>query len=777
MPDWPRHPPTLTTTTAPAGANCAAAVSGTALSRSAWVATTNSEASGADVPAHALDGNLTTRFSTDEDQAAGLYFEVNLGSAQAFDELEMEVPGSAGDYARGYDVEVSATGTAWATVAACTGTGTPEVVSFPAQTDQYVRVVLTTGVTTNWWSIDEFYLYNPATSGTTTTTSAPTTTTTAPTTTTTAPTTTSTAPTTTTSPTTTTTVPTGGSFGPNVYVFSPGEAESTIQSEVNTIYTNQQGNQFGTARYALLFEPGTYGSSSDPLTINVGYYEEVAGLGQSPTATVIDGVINSYNQCSGTTCNATDNFWRSVYNLTIDVNSAGTSGCYNDGDDFWASSQASPLRRVDVNGNITFMDFCESPAYASGGFVSDSEFNGGEVDNGSQQQYFVRNSNIDDWTNGVWNQVFCGDNGAPATNFNVSGGVYTTVSTCGNTEEEPYLYSNSSGAYDVFVPSLQANSSGPTWAGGNTPGSSLPLADFFVASPWNSVAQINSALAAGDDLILTPGVYQLGWTIDVPDANTKIIGLGFPTLVPTNGNITMDVSDVAGVNISGVIFDAGPTNSPVLLQVGVAGSTANYSSNPVTLDDIFFRVGGATAGQATTSLVDDSNYSIIDDMWAWRADHGNGVGWTENAAANGLIVNGNNVSAYGLAVEHYQQYEVEWNGQGGKVVFFRNENPYDPPSQSAWMASSTQDGYPAFYIPNSVTTFQGYGMGSYCFFNQGVAIENAMAFQAPATSGVVFTSLLTVFLNGSGGIASVINGTGAAVSSSSTKPSDITNYS
>ena len=294
---------------------------------------------------------------------------------------------------------------------------------------------------------------------------------------------------------------------------------------------------------------------------------------------------------------------------------------------------------MDVNGNITFMDFCESPAYASGGFVSDSEFNGGEVDNGSQQQYFVRNSNIDDWTNGVWNQVFCGDNGAPATNFNVSGGVYTTVSTCGNTEEEPYLYSNSSGAYDVFVPSLQANSSGPTWAGGNTPGSSLPLADFFVASPWNSVAQINSALAAGDDLISTPGVYQLGWTIDVPDANTKIIGLGFPTLVPTNGNITMDVSDVAGVNISGVIFDAGPTNSPVLLQVGVAGSTANYSSNPVTLDDIFFRVGGATAGQATTSLVDDSNYSIIDDMWAWRADHGNGVGWTENTAANGLIVN------------------------------------------------------------------------------------------------------------------------------------------
>jgi F5/8 type C domain len=160
-----------TTTTAPAGANCAAAVAGTALSRSAWVASTNSDASGADVAANALDGNLATRFSTDEDQAAGLYFEVNLGSAQAFDEVEMEVPNSAGDYARGYDVEVSANGSSWATVAACTGTGTPEVVSFPAQDDQYARVVLTTGVTTNWWSIDEFYLYTSS-SGTTTTTIA-----------------------------------------------------------------------------------------------------------------------------------------------------------------------------------------------------------------------------------------------------------------------------------------------------------------------------------------------------------------------------------------------------------------------------------------------------------------------------------------------------------------------------------------------------------------------------------------------------------------------------
>ena len=200
----------------------------------------------------------------------------------------------------------------------------------------------------------------------------------------------------------------------------------------------------------------------------------------------------------------------------------------------------------------------------------------------------------------------------------------------------------------------------------------------------------------------------------------------------------MNVADVPGVNISGLIFDAGPVNSPVLLQLGVAGSTANNASNPVSVDDVCFRIGGAEAGSATTSFVDDSNNSIIDDVWAWRADHGTGVGWTANTATNGLIVNGNNVSAYGLAVEHYQGYEVEWNGQGGEVLFFQNENPYDVPSQSAWMSSSTQDGYPAFYVPNSVTSFTGYGMGSYSYFDQGVAIENAMAFQVPTSSGIQY---------------------------------------
>ena len=729
----------------------------TQLGETGWTASSNTNSAAGDAPANAIDGNIATRFSSDAVQAAGMYFQLNMGSAQSFNQIEMNSADSAGDYAVGYNVEVSTNGTTFTSVATGTGTASPEIVTFAAQTAQYIRVVLTAASTGPWWSIDEFTVYTNGTGGGTT--PPPT------------------------SPPPTSPPPTGGSLGPNVIVFTPSESLSTIQSTLNSLGTQQNPNQFGTQRYALLFEPGTYGSAATPLDFQVGYYEAVAGLGQNPGQTVINGTIDSYNQCPGgvqTNCNATDNFWRSVSNLTINV--AGLTGCFN-GEEVWAASQASPMRRTIINGNTTLMDYCDgSPDYASGGFIADSELNG-TVTNGSQQQYIVRDSNIGSWSNGVWNQVFCGDPGAPAQSFSGnsgdSGGTapYTTLGTCPTTEEAPYLYTDSSGNYNVFVPSLRTNSSGPSWANGNTPGSSLPLSSFYVVTSSSTVAQINAALAAGDNLLFTPGVYSYASTINVTKADTKILGLGFATLIPTAGQTTMNVADVNGVNITGLIFDAGPTTSPTLLTVGTQGSTASHASDPVTIDDVFFRVGGEEAGSVTDAFIDNSNNSILDDIWSWRADHGAGAGsWTGDTAATGLTVNGNNVLAYGLAVEHYQQDETVWNGQGGEVIFFQNENPYEVPNQASWMASATQDGYPAFYVPNSVTTFQGYGMGSYSYFDQGAAIENSMAFQAPNSSGVVFHDILTVFLNGSGGILSVINGTGAAVSSSFGGPSDVVTY-
>jgi hypothetical protein len=561
-------------------------------------------------------------------------------------------------------------------------------------------------------------------------------------------------------------------FGSNVYIFNPSMPQSEIQAKVDSIANQQVSNQFGTQRYALLFMPGTYGTSTAPLNFQVGYYTSVAGLGQSPNDVIINGSIYVRNQClSSTNCIALVNFWRSLSNLTINVNTPGF-GCYNG--EFWAVSQAAPMRRVHVNGPVTLMDYCSAPSYASGGFIADSSFSGGTIVNGSQQQWVVRNSMLDGWSNGVWNQVFSGVVNAPAQCFpsnSSCGGPYTTVAASPVTRESPYLYADSHGNYSVFVPSVQHNSVGTTWANGRTPGSSIPINRFFVAQPTDSALTINLALLAGKNLILTPGIYHLKQGIAVLRPDTVILGLGFPTLIPVNGNVAMRVASAKGVLISGVIFDAGAQTSPALLQVGSSRDHIDHdrsdtlASDPSGLYDVFFRIGGGQQGSATISLVVNSDNVILDDIWAWRADHGNGVGWTANTADTGVIVNGDNVTAYGLFVEHYQKYETIWNGNGGTVIFFQNEMPYDPPSQAAWMEVPNVNGWAAFKVSDHVTRFNGYGMGSYSFFNQGVNIYAANAFEVPSTlPPSSLHDLLTIFLStaGFGGIQNVVNNTGGS---------------
>ena len=573
--------------------------------------------------------------------------------------------------------------------------------------------------------------------------------------------------------------PTAPAFGASVHIFNPGMDQAAIQAQLNDIAVAQVHNEFGTRRDAVLFEPGTYGSSTNPLIFQVGYYTSVAGLGQSPGNVVINGEIEVFNSvCSGTGinfgCFALNNFWRSLSNLTINVTKSqnpvyvpappdpGGPFC-EQSNEIWAVSQASPMRRVAINGFTTFMDYCGPKAYASGGFVADSKLNG--VLNGSQQQWITRNSKIDFWTNAVWNQVFSGVIGAPAQSF--PNPTYTTLPASPVTREAPYLYLDSAGSYKVFVPSVQNNTSGTSWASGQTPGTSISIDTFFVAQPTDSAASINAALQRGMNLILTPGVYHLDQSINVTRPDSVVLGLGFPTLVPNNGVASMMVTRAKGMLISGIIFDAGPTNSPVLLQVGNGHARSdNEASDPTALHDVFFRIGGATPGKATTALVVNSDNVILDDIWSWRADHGNGVGWTVNTADTGLVVNGDNVTAYGLFVEHYQKYNVVWNGNGGTDVFFQNELPYDVPNQAAWMEAPGVDGYAAFKVGSNVTSFHGYGMGSYSFFNQGVNIYAAHAFEVPTTLAAgSLRDLLTIFLdpvNGSGGILHVVNDTGGS---------------
>src|SRR5436190_8825882 len=565
-------------------------------------------------------------------------------------------------------------------------------------------------------------------------------------------------------------------LGSNVVIFDPSMPTSQIQATVDAIASQQVDNEMGSQRYALLFKPGTYGSVANPLTFQVGYYTEVAGLGASPADVTINGHVDVYNRClSPTNCIALVNFWRSLSNLTVNV--TGLSGCRSSGD-FWAVSQAAPMRRVNITGgNLTLMDYCTAgPQYASGGFIADSL--AGFVINGSQQQFLVRDSSIGGWSNGVWNQVFSGVLGAPPQSFSTTPydpPPYTTLATSPVTREKPFLYVDSSDRYSVFVPALRHDSSGTTWSGGPAAGSSIPIDRVFIARPTDDAQAINNALAKGQDLIFTPGIYHLHQTIKVKRPDTVVLGLGFPTLVPEDGVTAMTVADVKGIKIAGLLFDAGPVNSRGLLELGTKHAHKSDASDPTSLHDVFFRIGGAAAGKATTSLMVNSDNGLLDDIWVWRADHGNGVGWTVNTAATALVVNGDDVTAYGLFVEHYQKYQLVWNGENGKTVFFQNEMPYDPPDQAAWTHDGV-DGFAAYKVADSVKTHEGWGLGSYCFFNVDPTIHAARAFEVPVTPGVKLHDLLTVSLNGAGTIDHVVNDTGPAAQGSNTIPVNLVSF-
>lgn len=350
-------------------------------------------------------------------------------------------------------------------------------------------------------------------------------------------------------------------------------------------------SQFSTNRYAVLLMPGSYGTSSNAVYADVGYYESVAGLGQTPGQVTVTGALVVDQLISG---NLTQNFWRSQENFSQIPVGGETSGTLD-----WGVSQGAALRRMNVEGNLRYANVnCNE---ASGGFTADTSVSG-TTNACSQQQWYTRNSVIpaNSWSSYVWNFVFSGVTNAPAQEY--PGAAPTTavtnLLTTPLSREKPFLYVDSSGNWNVFVPTLKTNSSGTSWSGGGLgTGYSAPISSFFIAQPSNTLAQINQALAAGQNLILTPGIYQYAGAINV--TNTVVLGMGYATLVPQQGTAAIIVADVDGVQIAGLLIDAGPVNSSVLLEIGNAGGTnKGHGSNPTSLNDVFFRIGGATAGKA-----------------------------------------------------------------------------------------------------------------------------------------------------------------------------------
>ena len=531
-------------------------------------------------------------------------------------------------------------------------------------------------------------------------------------------------------------------FGPNVLIFDPSMSMETIQSKLDEVFQKQESNHFGEERFTYFFKPGQY-----DLDVQVGFYMTVLGLGQSPDDVTITGAVRS--KADWFNGNATQNFWRAAENLAIVPTQDGNT-------EVWAVSQATALRRIHIKGTIDLWD----KGWSSGGFIADSKIDQ-QINSGSQQQFLTRNTVLTNWQGSSWNMVFVGDEQAPSGSWAGSG--YTVVDKTPTVREKPYLVIDSAGKYSVRVPALKANSKGISWGAGEAAGTSLPISTFYVArSDKDSASTINAALAAGKNLILTPGIYHLASSLEVKKAGTVVLGLGLATLTPDQGTAAMTIADVDGVTVGGVLFDAGPSNSPTLLTIGAAKSAVSHASSPTALFDVSCRVGGAAAGNATSCVEINSNDVLIDNVWLWRADHGDGVGWDVNKSKNGLTVNGNGVSAYGLFVEHFEEYQTIWNGNGGRVYFYQSEIPYDVPSQNVWTHNGVK-GYSSYKVADSVTSHDARGLGVYSVFNNPVTLENAI--ETPSAAGVQMQHMITVFLGSTGGAAinHIINGTGGTV--------------
>ncbi len=331
--------------------------------------------------------------------------------------------------------------------------------------------------------------------------------------------------------------------------------------------------------------------------------------------------------------------------------------------------------------------------------------------------------------------------------------------------EKPYLFVDDKGDYFVMVPALATDGTqGTTWSAGPTPGTAISLDRFYLAHPGkDTAASLNAALNSGKHLLFTPGIYQLDAPIRVTRPGTVVYGLGYPTLQVTNGTPAIVVDDVDGVKICGMLLEAGEVNSETLLQVGPPGSTKSHASDPIFLWDLFCRVGGALAGQTTCMVTLNSHDVVGDNFWLWRADHGRGAGWNSNKNKHGLIVNGDNVTIYGLFVEHTQDYQTLWNGNGGRVYFYQSEMPYDPPSPEAWSHGDVV-GYASYKVSDKVTTHEAWGLGVYCvFYAAPVVAENAI--ETPTAPGIKMHHMVAIRLSGkpNSGIKHVINGTGDPV--------------
>jgi hypothetical protein len=530
-------------------------------------------------------------------------------------------------------------------------------------------------------------------------------------------------------------------FGKNVLVFNDSMDLEGIKITLHAIHEQQKYSEFGSERYALLFKPGAY-----DLDVTVDYYVQALGLGRYPSDVIINGAVQSITTTSSK--KVTTMFWRGAENFKVVPK--------DDKMIYWAVSQAAPYRRMHVSGDINF----DKGSWASGGVLANSLVEG-RAGLTSGQQWMTRNSSIGSWEGGNWNRVFVGVEGAPHDSWPDK--PTTVIEKTPVVREKPFLTYTETGDYAVFVPALLRETSGPSWMNGDEEGELIHIDSFHIAySDKDNATSINQALAEGKHILFTPGIYEINETLTITKPNTVMLGLGLPTLIPQNGKIALATHDIPGVKLAGFMVDAGPDLSPTLIQIGSKDAEANYPDNPISLHDIYCRVGGAVVGQAETAVTINSNYVIGDHFWLWRADHGVGTEWMDGQNKHGLVVNGDHVTIYGLFNEHFQGYQTLWKGEHGRTYFYQSEIPYHPPSIVKWNDNG-KSGYASYKVTDNVQNHEAYGLGIYSFFSgeptvsNNVRLENAM--EVPNHSGIGITHIST-FAGLKGGINHTINGLG-----------------
>lgn len=547
------------------------------------------------------------------------------------------------------------------------------------------------------------------------------------------------------------------SFGDNVWFFAPEDDPEAVQKELDMLWGRQETNQFGDARYSVYFLPGEYDERVQP---KVGFYTQVAGLGAMPDDVSLYTVgCDARWLGDNNNHNATCNFWRGVENLSAR--------------DFvtWAVSQATFMRRVHLEKTMYLHD---NNGWASGGFLSNSKVELA-INSGSQQQWLSRNCDWNTWIGENWNIVFAGTEEGKTPEGTWPEHAYTDVPVVEEIKEKPFLAYDEEKGFGVYVPLMRTDAVGVDW----TPGEFVPMEDFYIAKPFTDTAEtINAALQSGKHLFLTPGIYQLTEPIVVEREGTIVLGTGLATLRSMEGNACVEVAGEAKVTLAGILFDAGPEEAEYLLSVG-SGTDAEEtaaSENPeeseipqntkTLLADLFFRVGGAktynTNVKCCVKLYQDG--IIGDNFWVWRADHGSGVGWNNNRAANGILVSGNDVTIYALMVEHFQEYQTLWEGENGRIIFYQCEIPYDVPDQESWRShEGAVNGYASVKIADTVKKHEAWGLGIY-LYNRDAEVELHSAMEVPEEAkDIRVHNICTVMITGNPGMSHIINEEGEAV--------------